>query len=83
MTLLVFCELCLNHVAILMENESLQPDMSKKKYLNTAIATISVMTFAEFHSEVGKIQYVLHPNEHPQRNFSNLVRQLDADLSKI
>ena len=44
---------------------------------------ISVTTVVEFHMEAGKIQCILHPNEHPERTCLYLVRQFDAELAKL
>ena len=43
----------------------------------------SVITVVEFHREAGEIQCILHPNEHPERICSYLVRQFEAELAKI
>ena len=41
-----------------------------------------MVTVVEFHSEAGEIQYVFAPNEHPQRIFCYIARQLEPEPSK-
>ena len=43
----------------------------------------SAMTVVEFHSEAGKFNRFLHPNEHPLSVFWYLVRLIDWEPSKI
>ena len=44
---------------------------------------VSATTVMEFHREAGEIQFILYPNEHPERICLYLVRQFDAELVKI
>ena len=45
----------------------------KIPYLRTCI---NIKIVVEFHGAFNEIQYILHPNEETDRNFSNLVSGL-------
>ena len=49
--------------------------------LNIQDVFVSLVTIVEFYCETGEIQLFLHPNEHLQRIFWYLVKQLRSEVS--